>query len=208
MIVIFEILHMSLEVIASKIRVCTLCTLHKNRILAVPGEGPLNAELIFVGEGPGANEDIKGKPFVGSSGKYLDKLLHLISLNRKDVFIVNIVKCRPPGNRAPSLDERNACLPYLKEQILTIKPYIICTLGKTALETLTGETSISKVHGKLINKDNIEFFPLYHPAAALYNPALRSILESDMYKLKNILSKPKKHNPFVNVDTNLDSLLS
>lgn len=195
---------MSLEVIASKIRICTLCELHKSRTLAVPGEGSLNANVIFVGEGPGATEDIQGKPFVGSSGKYLDKLLDLISLNRKDVFIVNIVKCRPPGNRAPYLDERNACLPYLKEQIRIINPYIICTLGKTALETLTGITSISKVHGKLINIDNVELFPLYHPAAALYNPNLRTILESDIYKLKNILKSYKK-NQLLKDETTLDS---
>ncbi len=195
---------MSLEVIASKIRICTLCELHKSRTLAVPGEGSLNANVIFVGEGPGATEDIQGKPFVGSSGKYLDKLLDLISLNRKDVFIVNIVKCRPPGNRAPYLDERNACLPYLKEQIRIINPYIICTLGKTALETLTGITSISKVHGKLINIDNVELFPLYHPAAALYNPNLRTILESDIYKLKNILKSYKK-NQLLKDETILDS---
>ena len=196
---------MSLEVIVSKIRICTLCELHKSRTLAVPGEGSLNANVIFVGEGPGATEDIQGKPFVGSSGKYLDKLLDLISLNRKDVFIVNIVKCRPPDNRAPYLDERNACLPYLKEQIRIINPYIICTLGKTALETLTGITSISKVHGKLINIDNVELFPLYHPAAALYNPNLRSILESDMYKLKNILKSYKKNNQLLKDETTLDS---
>ncbi len=191
---------MSLEVIASKIRICTLCELHKSRTLAVPGEGSLNANLMFVGEGPGATEDTQGKPFVGSSGKYLDKLLDLISLNRKDVFIVNIVKCRPPGNRAPYLDERNACLPYLKEQIRIINPYIICTLGKTALETLTGIASISKVHGKLMKIDNVELFPLYHPAAALYNPNLRSILELDMYKLKNIL----KNNQLLKDETTLD----
>ena len=191
---------MSLEVIASKIRICTLCELHKSRTLAVPGEGSLNANVMFVGEGPGATEDTQGKPFVGSSGKYLDKLLDLISLNRKDVFIVNIVKCRPPGNRAPYLDERNACLPYLKEQIRIINPYIICTLGKTALETLTGIASISKVHGKLMKIDNVELFPLYHPAAALYNPNLRSILESDMYKLKNIL----KNNQLLKDEATLD----
>ena len=196
---------MSLEVIASKIRVCTKCILHKSRNLTVPGEGPLNAELMFVGEGPGASEDIQGKPFAGLSGKFLDKLLNLITLKREDIFIVNIVKCRPPGNRAPTLNERNACLPYLKEQILAIKPNIICTLGKTALETLTRETSISKLHGTLITKDNIELFPLYHPAAALHNPTLRPILESDMYKLKHILSRPKKLNPFENVDQTLDS---
>lgn len=195
---------MSLEVIASKIRVCTKCILHKSRNLTVPGEGSLNAELMFVGEGPGASEDIQGKPFAGLSGKYLNKLLNLISLKREDVFIVNIVKCRPPGNRAPSLDERNACLPYLKEQMLIIKPHIVCTLGKTALETLTGETSISKLHGKLIMKDNLKIFSLYHPAAALHNPTLRPVLESDMYKLKNILNNPKRQNPIINVDPTLD----
>jgi len=180
---------MSLEDIANKVQVCTQCPLSKSRTLAVPGEGPVDAELMFVGEGPGAMEDIQGKPFVGSAGKYLDTLLGLIGIKREEVFIVNIVKCRPPGNRVPSWDERNACLPYLHAQIQCINPRLICTLGNTALETLTGENSISRVHGCLLRKENNQFFPLYHPAAALHNPALRVTLESDMYELKKTLDK-------------------
>jgi|TARA_Y100000031_G_scaffold47545_1_gene54267 DNA polymerase len=180
---------MSLEDIANNIRVCNLCSLSKSRTLVVPGEGPVDAELMFVGEGPGAKEDIQGRPFVGYSGKYLDTLLGLIGLKRQEVFIVNIVKCRPPENRVPSWDERKACLPYLKAQIKCINPNLICTLGNTALETLTGEKFISRVHGCLLKKENIQFFPMYHPAAALHNPALRYTLKSDMYELKNILDK-------------------
>lgn len=180
---------MSLEEIANKIRVCTQCALSKSRTLAVPGEGPINAELMFVGEGPGAREDILGKPFVGSAGKYLDTLLDLIGIKREEVFIVNIVKCRPPENRVPSLEERNTCLPYLQAQIQSIKPHLICTLGNTALETLTGEKSISRIHGCLLRKANNQFFPMYHPAAALHNPALRVTLDSDMHELKNTLDK-------------------
>ena len=200
---------MSLETLASKIQVCTLCSLSKSRTLAVPGEGPLNAKLMFIGEGPGAEEDIQGKPFVGSSGKFLDKLLGTINIKREDVFISNIVKCRPPNNRAPSRDECNACLPYLKAQIFAIKPHLICTLGKTALESLTGESSISRVHGRFLKNDNIQFFPLYHPAAALHNPTLKSTLESDMYKLKDVLNRIEDtNNAFEETKTTLDYFLS
>ncbi len=199
---------MSLEDIANTVRVCTKCALSKSRTLAVPGEGPVDAELMFVGEGPGAKEDIQGKPFVGSAGKYLDTLLGLIGIKREEVFIVNIVKCRPPENRVPSLDERNACLPYLQAQIQYIKPHLICTLGNTALETLTGEKSISRVHGRLLRKANNQFFPMYHPAAALHNPALRVTLESDMYDLKNTLDKFENPSSSSEINnTTLDSYL-
>ena len=199
---------MSLEEIANKIRVCTQCTLSKSRTLAVPGEGPINAELMFVGEGPGAREDILGKPFVGSAGKYLDTLLDLIGIKREEVFIVNIVKCRPPENRVPSLEERNTCLPYLQAQIQSIKPYLICTLGNIALETLTGEKSISRIHGYLLRKANNQFFPMYHPAAALHNPALRVTLELDIHELKNTLDKLNDTSYSTEINnTTLDSFL-
>lgn len=175
---------MSLEEEARKIRVCTLCPLSKSRTLAVPGEGPTDAELMFIGEGPGAEEDIQGRPFVGAAGKHLDALLARVGFRRQDVFITNVVKCRPPGNRAPAWEERDACSPYLKTQIRILNPLLICLLGNTALETLTGISSISRVHGTLVKKGDRRFFPMYHPAAALHNPALKSAMEADMFKLK------------------------
>ena len=199
---------MSLEDITNNIQVCTKCSLSKSRTLAVPGDGPVDAELMFVGEGPGAKEDTQGKPFVGSAGTYLNTLLGLIGIKREEVFIVNIVKCRPPGNRAPTWDERNACLPHLQKQIQCINPHLICTLGNTALETLTGEKSISRIHGSLLRKENNQFFPMYHPAAALHNPALRVILESDMHKLKNTLDKFESPSYFSEINnTTLDPFL-
>ncbi|MFQ6135423.1 MAG: uracil-DNA glycosylase [Nitrososphaerales archaeon] len=199
---------MSLEDLASKIRVCTLCPLSKSRTLAVPGEGPSDADLTFVGEGPGAEEDVQGRPFVGAAGKYLDILLALIGLKREEVFITNIVKCRPPGNRAPERGERDACSPYLKAQIRIINPKLICTLGNTALETLTGVSSISRAHGKPLKKADRLFFPMYHPAAALHNPALKSTLESDMLKLKDTLNMLDTHSTtFEGADTKLDDFL-
>jgi uracil-DNA glycosylase family 4 len=178
---------LTLEETADQIRSCTLCPLSKSRILAVSGEGPAAADLMFVGEGPGAEEDRQGRPFVGAAGKHLDSLLNLIGLRRDDVFITNIVKCRPPGNRVPTWDERNACSPYLKDQIRIIRPRLVCTLGNTALETLIGGSSISRNHGRLVTKEDILVFPMYHPAAALHNPTLKPVLESDMLKLKETL---------------------
>ncbi len=180
-------LSLELEEIAGKVRVCILCPLSKSRIVAVPGEGPVDAKLMFVGEAPGAEEDKQGRPFVGAAGKHLNSLLNLIGLNREDIFITNIVKCRPPENRVPTWDERNACSPYLKGQVKIIKPALICTLGNTALETLTGATSISRVHGQATKKEDLLIFPRYHPAAALHNPKLTSVLESDMQKLNEAL---------------------
>lgn len=199
---------MSLEDQAAKIRVCTLCPLSKSRTLAVPGEGPSDADLMFVGEGPGAEEDIQGRPFVGAAGKYLNTLLALIGLKREEVFITNIVKCRPPGNRAPEWDERDACSPYLKAQIRIINPKLICTLGNTALETLTGERSISRAHGIPLKKTTHIIFPMYHPAAALHNPALKSTLESDMHKLTDTLDMLETSSTiFEGADTKLDDFI-
>jgi uracil-DNA glycosylase family 4 len=178
---------MSIEELSAKIKVCSLCSLSKSRTLAVPGEGLVSAALMLVGEGPGAEEDKKGRPFVGSAGKYLDSLLDMIRLKREDVFITNIVKCRPPENRIPSWEERKACLPYLKAQLQIIRPQLICTLGRTALETLTKMRSISHTHGRLVKENNLSIFVMYHPAAALHNPTLKPVLESDVLRLNEAL---------------------
>jgi len=181
----------SLEALAERISICTLCPLSKSRTMAVPGEGRRDAEVMFVGEGPGVDEDRLGRPFVGAAGRHLDTLLSKIGLKREEVYITNVVKCRPPGNRVPTWDEREACRPYLEEQIMLIKPVLICPLGNTALETLTGRFSISRFHGKLFEKDERLFFPMYHPAAALHNPDLKHTLERDMLELKRTLDELK-----------------
>lgn len=173
----------------SEIKACTKCELHKNRKNAVPGEGPVDAKIIFVGEGPGQNEDEQGRPFVGSAGRLLTELLESIGLKRSDVYITNIVKCRPPNNRAPRKLEVETCNPYLAEQIRLIGPRIICPLGTPAITTILGEEfSATKSHGQLARKDGRTILPMYHPAAALYDASLKGVLASDFGTLKTLLS--------------------
>jgi len=179
-----------LEIIHSQILACTKCELHEGRKNAVPGEGPADAKIVFLGEGPGQNEDEQGKPFVGAAGKLLTELLESIGLSRSDVFITNIVKCRPPSNRAPRKFEIEACNPYLKEQIRLVNPRIVCALGTPAITTLLGEEySATKAHGKAIAKDNLMVLPLYHPAAALYDASLKEVLASDFRTLNKLLEE-------------------
>ncbi len=167
---------------------CTKCELHKNRTNAVPGDGPSNAVVMFVGEGPGQNEDREGKPFVGAAGKLLTELLDSVGLQREEVFVTNIVKCRPPDNRPPRQAEINACNPYLQSQIGLISPRIICPLGTPAIKTLMGpEYSATRMHGKPVRKGQVVFLPLYHPAAALYDATLKEVLLEDMKVLKDLL---------------------
>ncbi|QGR18662.1 uracil-DNA glycosylase [Stygiolobus azoricus] len=188
-----------LQEIAEQVRNCRKCDLWKTRKNAVPGEGNPHAEIMFVGEAPGENEDIEGKPFVGAAGKLLTKLItEVLGLKREDVFITNIVKCRPPQNRDPTEEEIIACSPYLRLQIDIIKPKLIVTLGRHStsyLFSLIGKSfsSITRVRGKEFEwkKDDntiIKVFPTYHPAAALYNPNLRKTLEDDFRKIKSILT--------------------
>ncbi|MGQ9515575.1 MAG: uracil-DNA glycosylase family protein [Thermoproteota archaeon] len=177
----------SLRKIVEQVKSCNLCPLSKSRKKAVPGEGLDDAEAMIVGEAPGYNEDIEGRPFVGSAGKLLGELLESIGMRREEVFITNIVKCRPPKNRPPRVGERKACMPYLMRQIKIIRPHIICPLGNSALNALVGRMPIGEVHGKAIEREGVVYFPLYHPAAALYDGSLRSVLFSDFKKLKLIL---------------------
>ena len=180
----------SLEIVHSEIMVCTKCELHKSRRIAVPGEGPGDAKIMFVGEGPGQNEDEQGRPFVGAAGKFLNELLESIGLKRSDVFITNIVKCRPPNNRAPRKGEIDACHPYLESQINLINPRIVCPLGTPAINTILGdEYSATKTHGKPVKKGDRTILPLYHPAAALYDRSLRDVLLQDFKILKEMLDK-------------------
>jgi uracil-DNA glycosylase len=179
-----------LQALHSEILVCTKCELSKVRTNAVPGEGPDNARIMFVGEGPGQNEDEQGRPFVGAAGKFLTELIESIGLKRTDVFITNIVKCRPPNNRAPRRPEVEACNPYLQSQIGLIKPRIICPLGTPAIVTLIGdEYSASRSHGKPVTKGDHTILPMYHPAAALYDASLKETIFRDFQILKELLGK-------------------
>ncbi len=181
--------------ITKDIENCTKCPLYKTRIKPVPGEGSLDADIMLVGEGPGRNEDRTGKPFIGAAGKFLDELLTSANLKRSNIFISNVVKCRPPNNRTPLLSEAESCKPYLYAQIAIIQPKIICTLGNTPLNTLIAPgLTIGKVHGQVFERDGFAFIPLYHPAAALYHNALKETLKEDFKKVKTFLDKVNMKN--------------
>ena len=172
------------------IRACKSCGLHATRTQAVPGVGPCPATIMIVGEAPGFNEDRQGEPFVGAAGKLLDTLLTRIGLSRADVYITNVLKCRPPMNRDPMPDEAEACSPYLKRQMDLVQPKVVLILGRHALERLMpGQGSISRIHGSLIRRGDVAYVPLYHPAAALHNGALVSDLERDFDSLKRYLDQ-------------------
>jgi uracil-DNA glycosylase len=172
------------------IRSCKSCGLHATRTQAVPGVGPCPADIMIVGEAPGFNEDRQGEPFVGAAGKLLDTLLGRISLSRADVYITNVLKCRPPMNRDPMPNEAEACSPYLKRQLELIRPKVVLILGRHALERLMpGQGSISRVHGSLVKRGDVAYVPLYHPAAALHNGALVADLERDFDRVKRYLDE-------------------
>lgn len=159
----------------------------------VPGDGNPNAEIMFIGEAPGQKEDEQGKPFVGQAGKLLAELLESIGLKREDIYITNVVKFRPPENRDPTPEEKEACLPFLKLEISLIKPKVIVPLGRHALGTFLPKVNITDAHGKAFKiNGEIGIFPLYHPAAALHNPNLRDTLFDDMKKLNEYLATQKK----------------
>lgn len=181
----------TLEKLAQQIHVCTKCPLHKGRTVAVPGEGNSKADIVFVGEGPGRNEDQTGRPFVGAAGKFLEELLGTIGLRREDVFITNVVKCRPPNNRDPEPDEVETCTTlYLFQQLKLIKPKLIATLGRHSMRRfLPEEFRISLVHGQPYRRNGQMFLPLYHPAAALYNNDLKATLQKDFQRIPLILKK-------------------
>lgn len=178
-----------LQELEAEIRTCTRCRLHKTRTQAVPGAGPYDAEIMFVGEAPGFHEDKQGKPFVGAAGRYLNELLEKNGLRREDVYITNIVKCRPPNNRDPLPDEIQACEPYLDRQIALINPRIIVTLGRFAMQHFFPGASISRIHGQPQERDGRIFFPIFHPAAGLYQPKWKPLLEEDFHKLADLLRR-------------------
>ncbi len=186
-----------LEIVRSEIASCTKCDLHKGRNRAVPGEGPIGAQVMFVGEGPGETEDREGRPFVGAAGKFLTELLASVGLERNLVFITNIVKCRPPANRAPKQVEVNTCNQYLEAQIRLVAPKVICPLGTPAIKTLMGQDySAGQVHGKPFRGHGRTLLPLYHPAAALYDASLRGVMLDDIKLLKELIDeKPPGESP-------------
>jgi DNA polymerase len=179
----------NLEEVARSVADCVACPLATTRLKTVPGEGPENADLMFIGEAPGYHENQQGRPFVGPAGQLLEELLASIGLNRRDVFIGNVVKCRPPSNRDPQPDEIAACSGYLDEQIAIIRPKVIITLGRYSMARYFPGESISKVHGVARQRGDLTCFAMYHPAAALHQPALRQTLFRDMAKLPGIVAK-------------------
>ncbi len=188
---------MSLDEIGEEIRRCKRCPLHLTRTNAVPGEGNPRARIVFVGEAPGRNEDLQGRPFVGAAGKLLTELLEKIGLTREEVFITNVVKCRPPNNRDPRPEEISACLPFLERQLRIIDPEVVVALGRHSALTLLKlagkeERSIMRIRGKVFDVEIFgrrrKIIPTLHPAAALYNPKLRPLLEKDFNELGEILN--------------------
>ena len=172
-----------LQAIAEEIRGCTRCPLARARTLTVPGEGNPISDVLLVGEGPGAREDATGRPFVGPAGQLLEELLASIGWQRADVFIANIVKCRPPGNRDPDPEEVAACRPFLERQEGALDPALIVTLGRHSLQRYLPGARISSVHGQLRRQGGRHVFPMYHPAAALHQSSLRETLFRDVRSL-------------------------
>jgi uracil-DNA glycosylase len=182
-----------LKAVYEQAKGCTRCPLHQTRTTVVFGSGNADADLMFVGEAPGANEDKEGVPFVGQAGKLLTKLLHEIGLDRSEVFIANTVKCRPPNNRDPHPNEIESCNEYLRRQVELIQPTVICTLGNFSTKLLRGDTTgISRLHGqaevRTIGVRAIRLYPLYHPAAALYTPSNLEVLRADFQRIPELLA--------------------
>ena len=179
----------ALDELAGQIAVCPKCDLAKTRNHAVPGEGNPNADIVFIGEGPGFYEDQQGRPFVGASGKFLDELLASIGLRREDVYICNVIKCRPPNNRDPQPGEISACKPWLDQQLEVIKPRVIVTLGRFSMQRYFPGQSIGRIHGQPRRLDEVTVVPMYHPAAALHQASLRHTIEQDFLKLPALLEQ-------------------
>jgi len=179
----------SLVKVSSEVVACTKCRLSETRANAVPGEGSESSRIVFVGEAPGEQEDAQGRPFVGAAGKLLTELLASVGLRRRDVYITNVVKCRPPKNRPPRKDEAAACRTYLDRQLGLITPRIICPMGNSAIHSLmNSDKSVTDLHGIPFEHGQVTIFPLYHPAAALYTFQLRKVMEEDFKKVKVLLN--------------------
>ena len=177
--------------IAKEVSTCTNCALHHSRKKAVPGEGPANAEIMFIGEGPGFHEKEQGRPFVGAAGQFLDQLLQQAGVTRADVWIGNVVKCRPPGNRDPLPEELDACDVYLERQIEAINPSIIVTLGRFSMSKFMPGAKISQVHGQMRKVGNRYVIAMFHPAAALHQVSLKPAILADFAKLPELLKEAR-----------------
>ena len=183
----------SMQRIASEVNACTRCRLHETRDKSVPGVGPDDSGLVFIGEGPGADEDRKGEPFVGRAGQLLTKIIAAVELSREEVFITNIVKCRPPNNRDPRPDEIEACEPYLKRQLRVLDPKVICTLGRHAAMTLLQtKESMAKLRTDERSYEGVRLFPTYHPAALLRNPQWKRPVWEDIQKVRKAYDEPRE----------------
>ena len=178
---------LELEKIADAVSTCKRCALFHSRAKGVPGEGPSDAEIMFIGEGPGFHENMQGRPFVGAAGEFLVELLAGIGMKREQVFITNVVKCRPPGNRDPHPQELQACAPYLERQLQIINPKVIVTLGRFSMTRFIPNAKISEIHGQPIRVKGMLVVPFYHPAAALHRPSLRSVVEEDFASLPELI---------------------
>ena len=180
----------TLMAIRHQIEQCQACPLAAGRLNVVPGEGPANSEIMFIGEGPGFHEDRQGKPFVGPAGNFLDELLGYAGLKRSEVFITNVVKCRPPENRDPQPEELAACQRYLDAQIAAINPRIIVTLGRFSMARFIKDGKISRIHGYPHKVESRIVVTMYHPAAALHQPALKDALIQDFSRLRDLMNQP------------------
>ncbi|MFZ1042023.1 MAG: uracil-DNA glycosylase [Anaerolineales bacterium] len=178
--------------VAKEVAVCEKCALYHSRKKSVPGEGPANSEIMFIGEGPGFYENEQGRPFVGASGQFLDQLLSQAGLKRADVFIGNVVKCRPPGNRDPQPEELAACDVYLERQIKAINPSIIITLGRYSMGKFMPGAKISTVHGQMRKVGERYVIAMFHPAAALHQASLKPAILADFAKLPELLEQARK----------------
>ncbi len=181
-----------LAAIDATVRVCTRCPLHQGRTHAVPGAGPVDAEIMFIGEAPGFHEDRQGLPFVGAAGQLLEKLLASIDLRREDVYITNVVKCRPPGNRDPEPGEIEACSMYLDQQLALIRPKVVVTLGRHSMARWFPDAKISAIHGRAKRVGDMVVVPMWHPAAALRNPTWSKELAEDFKKIPQYLKQVQR----------------
>jgi DNA polymerase len=184
----------SLELIGADVRACRLCQLSQTRTQAVPGEGKPQAEVMFIGEGPGFHEDQQGRPFVGAAGQLLAEMLRAIGLRREDVFITNVVRCRPPGNRDPLPDELQACDAYTQRQIAVLDPKLIVTLGRYSMARFIGQGSMRELHGRTREWNGITCLAMYHPAAILRTPTveMRRLYEEDFRKIPGLLAEAQR----------------
>ncbi len=200
----------ALETIAAEVRACTRCRLAAGRTQAVPGEGSPDTEVVFVGEGPGQNEDRQGRPFVGAAGTLLQELLGMIGWRREDVFITNVVKCRPPNNRDPEPDEIAACQPFLQRQLEVLDPALLVTLGRFSLQTFMPGDRISRMHGteRPIDPSTgaraATGYALYHPAAALRQGSLKETMQRDMAKVPDVLIRARAQRAAAEASTATD----